>query len=75
MNIPIITLIFVKLVKPKLNFFIALGIVTPWGGDLRQSCVAVYWSKAPFYEVGRERCEPGQPIKYSPTHASGERLY
>lgn len=30
MNIPKITLIFVKLVKLKLNFFIALGIVTPW---------------------------------------------
>lgn len=53
--------IFVKFVKPKRNFSIALGIVTPWGEDLRQSCVAVYWSKAPFYEVGRERCEPGSP--------------
>ena len=33
----------------------ALGIVTPWGGDSRQSCIAVYWSEASFYEVGRER--------------------
>ena len=28
----------------------ALGIVTPWGGAV-----------APFYEVGRERSEPGNP--------------
>ena len=28
----------------------ALGIVTPWGGTV-----------VPFYEVGRERSEPGDP--------------
>ena len=39
----------------------ALGIVTPWGGDSQQSCIVVYWSEAPFYEVGRERSEPGDP--------------
>jgi len=39
----------------------ALGIVTPWGGDSRQFCIAVYWSEASFYEVGRERSEPGNP--------------
>ena len=31
----------------------ALGIVTPWGRDSR--------SEARFYEVGRERSEPGNP--------------
>ena len=33
----------------------------PWGGDSLLSCIAVYWSEAPFYEVGRERSEPGDP--------------
>ena len=41
--------------------FFALGIVTPWGGDSRQSCIAFLGSEAPFYEVGRERSEPGNP--------------
>ena len=27
---------------------IALGIVTPWGGDSRQSCIAFLDSEAPF---------------------------
>ena len=39
----------------------ALGIVTPWGGDSRQSCVAFLGSEALFYEVGRERSEPDNP--------------
>ena len=39
----------------------ALGIVTPWGGDSRQFSDAVQGSEAPFYEVGRERSEPGNP--------------
>ena len=42
-------------------FASALGIVTPWGGDSQQSCIAFLGSEAPFYEVGRERSEPGNP--------------
>ena len=33
----------------------------PWGGDSRESCIAFLGSEAPFYEVGRERSEPGNP--------------
>lgn len=29
----------------------ALGIVITWGEDLRQSCIAVYWSEAPLQEL------------------------
>ena len=43
------------------EFASALGIVTPWGGDSRRSCIAFLGSEAPFYEVGRERSEPGNP--------------
>ncbi len=40
---------------------VALGIVTPWGGDSRRFCIAFLGSEAPFYEVGRERSGPGNP--------------
>ena len=45
--------VFVKkmiLLKKNLDAYFALGIVTPWGGTV-----------VPFYEVGRERSEPGNP--------------
>ena len=38
------------LLKKNLEACFALGIETPWGGTV-----------VPFYEVGRERSEPGNP--------------
>ena len=43
------------------EFASALGIVTPWGEDSHRSCVAFLGSEAPFYEVGWEWSEPGNP--------------
>ena len=41
-------MILILFVRPDFHYM--LGIVTPWGGDSRQSCIAVYWSEAPLQE-------------------------
>ena len=36
------------LLKKNLDAYFTLGIVTPWGGDSRLSCIAILDSVAPF---------------------------